>query len=135
MSYLEELLPEFRKGAKIRRTGVPQPANAKGYIFYKEGKIYNEFGRECDPDLGFWLSKNDWELYQEPIDWDYIIKNKCLCAFWNKKGCEVLGFLKQRRYYKDSDFYAYISLPRAIYTGCCPVSRDEVAFYEDRKDE
>lgn len=57
MSYLEELLPEFRKGAKIRRTGVPQPANAKGYIFYKEGKIYNEFGGECDPDLGFWLSK------------------------------------------------------------------------------
>lgn len=62
MAYLEELLPEFRKGTKIRRTGVPQPANAKGYIFYKEGKIYNEFGRECDPDLGFWLSKNDWNF-------------------------------------------------------------------------
>lgn len=43
MAYLEELLPEFRKGAKIRRAGLSKPVNAKGYIFYKEGKIYNEF--------------------------------------------------------------------------------------------
>lgn len=135
MSYLEELLPEFRRGAKIRRKGVPQPLNAKGYIFYNEGKIYNEFGKEVEPDLGLWLSKNDWEFYQEPIDWDHIIKNKRLCAFWNKKGCEVLGFLKQIRYYKDNDFYTYISLPGAIYTGCRPVRRDEVNFYEDVKDE
>lgn len=29
------------------------------------------------------LPRDDWELYQEPIDWGYIIKNKCLCWFWD----------------------------------------------------
>lgn len=59
MSYLEELLPEFRKGAKIRRSKVHEPKNGKGYVYYKNGKIYNEFGREAEPDLGLWLSKDD----------------------------------------------------------------------------
>ena len=138
MAYLEELLPEFRKGAKIRRTGVPQPANAKGYIFYKEGKIYNEFGRECAPDLGFWLSKNDWELYQDPEpDWQYIIDHKCLCWFWDDKFnwavCGTLGEIE-----KDAE-YAFIMFDeggnRSNYKHCRPVRRDEVTFYEDKKDE
>ena len=54
MAYLEELLPAFRKGAKIRRSGC-KPKNGKGYIYYKDRKIYNEFGREVEPDLGIWL--------------------------------------------------------------------------------
>lgn len=125
MAYLEELLPEFRKGAKIRRTGLSKPVNAKGYIFYKEGKIYNEFGRECEPDLGLWLSKNDWELYEEPIDWQYIIDHECLCWFWSEdfETCRMLGYLK------------YIT-KQGIFNGnsrnCRPVRRDEVTFYEDR---
>lgn len=34
------------------------------------------------------FKSNKWELYQEPIDWDYIIKNKCICWFWDNKGDE-----------------------------------------------
>ena len=133
MSYLEELLPEFRNGAKIRRAGLPKPVNAEGYIYYKEGKIYNEFNRECEPDLGLWLSKNDWELYQEPIDWDCIIKNKCLCWFWD--AVESLeessyGYLthydERAQRYRDG---------KKWYKNCRPVRRDEVSFYKDKRDE
>lgn len=105
-------------------------------------QVYSKKGGLAATDNDFLCSlsvsdifSNRWELYQEPIDWQYIIDHKCLCKFWNKKGCEVLGFLKQRIYYKDNDFYTYISLPGAIYTKCLPVHRDEVTFYEDRKDE
>lgn len=74
MSYLEELLPEFRKGAKIRQTYWDNSE----YICLRDGKIIDEnevyFTRFCDN----WLISDEWELYQEPVDWDYIIKNKCL---------------------------------------------------------
>lgn len=135
MSYLEELLPEFRKGAKIRRTGVPQPANAKGYIFYKEGKIYNEFGRECDPDLGFWLSKNDWELYHDPEpDWQYIIEHRCLCCFWDDDAdeCFILGTLSN---YNKNEKMFYNDSYRGNFFHCRPVRRDEVNFYEEKTDD
>lgn len=138
MSYLEELLPEFRKGAKIKRTGVIQPTNAKGYIFYKEGKIYNEFGKECDPDLGFWLSKNDWELYQEPIDWQYIIKNKCLCWFWDDNPNYVmrLGYLTRLMdSCPNNEGFIYCKDNGMAFKNCRPVRRDEVTFYEDKEDE
>lgn len=130
MAYLEELFPEFRRGAKIRRSiwankEIFVKINEMGEPVLNNGNKF-EFFRN--------ITCSDWEFYQEPIDWDHIIKNKCLCAFWNKKGCEVLGFLKQIRYYKDNDFYTYISLPGAIYTGCRPVRRDEVTFYEDREE-
>jgi len=132
MSYLEELLPEFRKGAKIRRTGLSKPVNAKGYIYYKEGKIYNEFGRECEPDLGLWLSKNDWEIYEEPIDWNYVIANSCPCWFWNNdKNLRVKGTLME---VDDTCDYSFrISLYNTYYKNCCPCRRDEVTFYEDMK--
>lgn len=133
MSYLEELLPEFRKGAKIRK----EDWSNGSYIYLREGTIYGKDNTPVDYAMdSSWLSCPFWEFYQEPeSDWQYIIDHKCLCKFWNKKGCEVLGFLKQRIYYKDNDFYTYISLPGAIYTKCLPVRRDEVTFYEDRKDE
>lgn len=131
MAYLEELLPEFRKGAKIRKKIWDEGL----YLYYKDGFIYDQYHQPFYNFSSKSISENCWEFYQEPIDWDHIIKNKCLCAFWNKKGCEFLGFLKQRTYYEDTDFYVYISLPGAIYTGCRPVRRDEVTFYEDREDE
>lgn len=130
MAYLEELLPEFRKGAKIRCSDWEKDK----YIQKKGGLTATDNDFLCSLSVSDIFS-NRWELYQEPIDWQYIIDHKCLCKFWNKKGCEVLGFLKQRIYYKDNDFYTYISLPGAIYTKCLPVRRDEVTFYEDRKDE
>ena len=135
MAYLEELLPEFRKGAKIRCSDWDK----KRFIHYNGYVIRDENHYPIFKEVSDWtdvLLSDKWELYQEPEpDWQYIIDNKCLCAFWNKKGCEVLGFLKQIRYYKDNDFYTYISLPGAIYTKCCPVRRDEVTFYDDKKDD
>lgn len=131
MSYLEELLPEFKKGAKIRRAGLSKPVNAKGYIFYKEGKIYNEFGRECEPDLGLWLSKNDWELYEEPIDWQYIIDHKCLCWFWEDSKQDKLA---QNLNSVDSNSpFMFVDSRNVAYKHCRPVRRDEVTFYEDKK--
>lgn len=131
MSYLEELLPEFRKGAKIRRAGLSKPVNAKGYIFYKEGKIYNEFGRECEPDLGLWLSKNDWELYEEPIDWQYIIDHKCLCWFWEDIKQDKLA---QNLNSVDSNSpFMFVDSRNVAYKHCRPVQKDEVTFYEDKK--
>lgn len=130
MAYLEELLPEFRNGAKIRQTNWDK----EKYIFYTGTDVHDNNDKTVKID-GYQLATYEWELYQEPIDWQYIIENKCLCAFWNKEGCEFLGFLKQRSYYKDKDFYTYISLTGAIYVNCRPVRRDEVTFYEDRKDD
>lgn len=135
MAYLEELLPEFRKGAKIRRSGLRKPANAKGYIFYDEGKIYNEFGKEVEPDLGLWLSKNDWEFYKEPEpDWQYIIDNKCLCWFWDgeKEENESMGILVE---YRNERFNGYRDSKGTCWNHGRPVRRDEVNFYEDRKDD
>lgn len=129
MSYLEELLPEFRKGDKITNKSTDKSFFVQ---MRRDNGIMNSYGEHYSFDFSDFMS-DEWELYQEPIDWQYVIDHKCLCAFWNKKGCEVLGFLKQRRYYKDNDFFAYISLPGAIYTGCRPVRRDEVTFYEDKE--
>lgn len=131
MSYLEELLPEFRKGAKIRRR------------IWDNKELFVKINEAGEPVLNngnkFEFCRNiicsDWEFYQEPEpDWQYIIDHRCLCAFGNKKGCEFLGFLKQRMYHKDTDFYTYTSLPGAIYVNCRPVRKDEVTFYEDKRD-
>lgn len=126
MAYLEELLPEFRKGAKIRKktwdkgiyiyidknTGYPQ---GNGIIYRFQFKD---------------LVIDSWELYQEPIDWDYIIKNKCLCWFWERSDKEKFaGLLTGAR--KDGLF----ETAGYKWKNCRPVHRDEVTFYEDRKDE
>ena len=61
MSYLEELLPEFRKGAKIR-----QPNWAQGEYIYldKNGIVYDERNKPFDfTNEELWA---DWEFYQEP---------------------------------------------------------------------
>lgn len=121
MSYLEELLPEFRKGAKIRRKHWASNAFIQNID-------------DDDIDIKD-LYRDDWELYQEPIDWDYIIKNKCLCLFWDEgKERQVRNFLKDVRNpnCKHPLFYD----PNGINWDCCrPVRRDEVTFYEDKKDE
>ena len=140
MSYLEELLPKFRKGAKIRckgwdenvyiemKKGVGFVSNNRGrkYIF-----TYEDFNHAC------------WELYKElepEPDWDYIIKNKCLCWFWDEEESEAgktAGELIEIR--KDISLpFIKVSTIKGYSTGyshCCPVRRDEVTFYEDRKDE
>ena len=123
MAYLEELLPEFRKGAKIRckkwSYGEYVYLGEKNIIYDERNKRY-EF---VNDDLFV-----EWELYQEPIDWDYIIKNKCLCLFWNDDEITI-GILK----YKYTD--GFLADCGKIWDNCRPVRRDEVTFYEDKKDE
>lgn len=127
MSYLEEVLPEFRKGAKIRRR------------IWDDKELFVKINEAGEPVLNngnkFEFCRNiicsDWELYKEPeLDWDYIIKNKCLCYFWNpgEEDC-VRGVLLN--YYKDDNFKFISYRPRGCFKFCRPVRKDEVTFYED----
>lgn len=122
MAYLEELLPEFRKGAKIRMIGTPD----SNYYYIKNNVIYNHNGM---PIKDFSLSvimADVWELYQEPIDWDYIIKNKCLCWFWGG-----LGKIKYLNYLQAKEEHTFRDELGSCWDNCRPVRRDEVTFYED----
>lgn len=109
----------------------PCPSQFERKKLCKEGKIYNEFGRECEPDLGLWLSKNDWELYEEPIDWQYIIDHECLCWFWEDSKQDKLA---QNLNSVDSNSpFMFVDSRNVAYKHCRPVRKDEVTFYEDQK--
>lgn len=126
MAYLEELLPAFRKGVKIRCDYWDEGK----YIQLKEDDyIYDNEDDRIELSSLIIFGKS-WELYKEPeIDWDYIIKNKCLCYFWNDKGNKFIKFLQvvEKCGYRD-EYGMY-------WQHCQPVHRDEVTFYEDRKDD
>lgn len=132
MAYLEELIPAFRKGAKIR-----QSYRGNGYFLQlKDGIVYNNSG-SVYRFTAIDILEDKWELYQEPIDLDYIIKNKCLCWFWDDDDTDgVMAILVS--VYEDSPYRYYCQ----DLAGCGssrkhfrPVRREEVTFYEDRKDE
>lgn len=136
MAYLEELLPEFRKGAKIRRTLWGKD----GYVQLRYDGIIDEYGNSVLKNGSIcseWFLKDDWELYEEPIDWDYIIKNGCLCWFWDKwDGCYYIGILDA--IYKNCDLKFFMrdkNGNQSQFRNCRPARRDEVTFYEDGKDE
>lgn len=128
MSYLEELLPEFRKGAKIRCSNWEKDK----YIQKKGGLVATDNDILCDLSASDIFS-NRWELYQEPIDWDYIIKNKCLCWFWDAdESNKRAGILK---IVSENINVLYWNNYDQQWFNCRPVRRDEVTFYEDRKDD
>ena len=128
MSYLEELLPEFRNGAKIRKQNW---SNNNYYLYYENNNVWNQDNKLVSFD-GVDLVASNWEFYQEPIDWDTIIKNKCLCWFWDNKGDEKqIGYLvgiNDKRFFLEAPEDCFNS-----YTYCRPVRRDEVTFYEDKE--
>ncbi len=134
MAYLEELLPEFRNGAKIREWSWDRGH----YIYLRNGKIYDECNEALPYSLNGcsdWFLSNKWEIYNDPeLDWQYIIDNKYLCWFWdsfgNYKRLDFLAYIKEG---SSSPFFA--SSTSAGYPFCRPVRRDEVTFYEDKKDE
>lgn len=129
----EEVLPAFKNGKKIRRK-----AWYKKYFIYREGLfVYKEDGgyyhfMNCDQ-----LLCDDWEIIEEPEpDWSYIIKNKCLCRFWDIDSEEVLSckfrYLKEvdsRKTFPYKDDFGY------TWKHCRPVRKDEFNFYEGRKDK
>lgn len=129
MSYLEELLPEFRKGAKIRRR------------IWDNKELFVKINEAGEPVLNngnkFEFCRNiicsDWEFYQEPIDWDYIIDHKCLCWFWDDN-------VNHKRIYKLAGInkkaaYPFENTTGGVYRYCQPVRKDEVTFYEDKNNE
>lgn len=138
MAYLEELLPEFRKGAKIRQNDWDEDVFIyldKDEIYWKDSGAWKDGKIASTKDLVyiFTLHDNNWELYQEPIDFGYIIKNKCLCWFWDtdesNKRAGILKIISENinvLYWNNYD---------QQWLNCCPVRRDEVTFYEDKKDE
>lgn len=130
MAYLEELLPDFRKGAKIRI----KYWNDDEYICIKNNVVVDENGIYHRDFYDKYLTSDEWEFYQEPIDWDYIIKNKCLCWFWdgekdNNASMGCLGEVYSEKY------NSFRSREGTRWNHCIPVRKDEVTFYEDRKDE
>lgn len=131
MAYLEELLPDFRKGAKIRCKGWGNDTyiemnESTGIIINNKGKRYI-FSYED-------FAHYSWEFYQEPEpDWNYIIKNKCLCWFWDVTDDMKIGVLGYVYSDCSEPFHPINSLED--YEHCRPVRRDEVTFYEDRKYE
>lgn len=128
MAYLEELLPEFRKGAKIRCSNWEKDK----YIQKKGGLVATDNDILCDLSASDIFS-NRWELYREPIDWDYIIKNKCLCWFWDTdESNKRAGILK---IISENINVLYLNNYDQQWFNCRPVRRDEVAFYEDKKDD
>lgn len=122
MAYLEELLPEFRNGAKIRRKSWPE-------------NLCISLRGSSGINIAFYdVEADDWEKGPDKsIDWNYIIKNKCLCWF-GVVGKEkqrigivsaIANFIDSRTYYIDKD---------TGFSACRPVRKDEVTFYEDKRD-
>ena len=128
MSYLEELLPEFRKGAKIRR---------KRWVWGVEGickdENYSFHAHDVDAD--------DWEIVpNKPIDWQYIIDHKCLCWFWDDREEENkhIGILKEFKKYGKYKF-SMVAPDNYVndisFTNCRPARKDELTFYEERNND
>lgn len=130
MSYLEELMPEFRKGAKIRMKDWPKPF----YYEMRNRKVYNQDGHRVKNFSHQALFKNVWEFYKDPDpDWQYIIKNKCLCWFWDDDESEkIVGILIN---VEKDEYTPFLLYGEYYFEHCRPVRRDEVTFYEDKKDE
>lgn len=126
MAYLEELLPEFRKGAKIRIIG----SEDNNYYYIKHNVIYNQNGTPIKDFSLSMVMADIWELYQEPIDWGYIVKNKCLCYFWGG-----LGKIKYLNYLQAKEEHTFRDELGSCWDNCRPVRRDEVTFYESGEDE
>lgn len=126
MSYLEELLPEFRNGAKIRISTWPK----NQYIYLSDYDIFGEDNKLVTLS-GNQIHSHRWELYQDPEpDWNYIIKNKCLCWFWDVDRCKYIGYLQELL---DKKFCGLIGFNLVSMKNCRPVRKDEVTFYEDKE--
>lgn len=133
MAYLEELLPEFRNGAKIRL----KEWDKDFYIHIKSGRCWDERGARFSFQIDDLMSGN-WEFFKEPEpDWQKIIDNKCLCWFWDDED-ETPKSASTLSRIDDTASHKFIKISGKIsfgYKFCCPVRRDEVTFYEDKEDE
>ena len=134
MAYLEELLPAFRKGAKIRKKDWKKVQ----YIYFDCNDIFTDT-EEVVSFTGEDFLCNSWEIYKEnKPDWNYIIKHNCLCWFWDgSKEYKNLGYLIKINEHSELFHYGCIDCngDYHLYENCHPVERKELNFYEDRKDK
>lgn len=123
MSYLEELLPEFRKGAKIRRKNWPE-------------NLCISLRGSCGINIAFYdVNADDWEKVPDnPIDWDYIIKNKCLCWFSDEDIEEPNFADRLLAIVENESGVKYMTKGKVTFVYCRPVRKDEVSFYKDKRD-
>lgn len=123
MAYLEELLPEFRNGAKIRRKSWPENLciSLKGC---------------CGINIPFCdVNADDWELVLDNhIDWDYVVKNKCLCWFSDEDIEEPNFADRLLAIVENESGVKYMTEGKVTFVYCRPVCKDEVTFYEDKRD-
>lgn len=122
----EEILPYLKKKRKIRRECWSEDV----FIQVKDEVLYDEdwVRTRIDADEIF---ADDWEIYEEPIDWDYVIKNKCLCWFWdNNKDDKIARPLSKILYTNKTKF---IDNSAVSWYNCRPVSKDEITFYDDKE--
>lgn len=129
MAYLEELLPEFRNGAKIRL----KEWDKDFYIHIRSGRCWDERGARFSFQIDDLMSGN-WEFFKEPeLDWQYIIDNKFLCWFWKEENEDkFLGILS---YIIPEMECKFVATGIHYFKHCRPVRKDEVTFYEDKKDD
>lgn len=131
MAYLEELLPEFRNGAKIKR----ECWSLIKFVHIKNGKIVDEDGNHIDFSDEAFIS-NDWEFYNGPtIDWEYIVKNKCLCWFSDEDIEEPNFADRLLAVVENESGVKYMTEGKVTFVYCRPVCKDEVTFYEDKRDD
>lgn len=132
MATLFDLKDEILKGAKIR---VPY-WDAGDYITYKSVgcKFVTENGEDYDIETEI-LFSNEWELYQEPVDWERIINDRCLCWLWDDNfKWAICGTLANVE--KGSEYRFIMSDDagnRSSYKHCRPVRRDEISFYDEKE--
>ena len=128
MAYLEELLPEFRKGAKIRK----KKWGKSDYLYCKDGIVYDRSNQTVYNLCTESLSYDGWEFYKDPEpDWQYIIDNKCLCWFWDEGKTPCVANVLQS--VTTSPNNGFIDINRSFWEHCRPVQKDEVTFYEDKE--
>lgn len=126
MAYLEELLPEFRKGVKIRCSDW-----IDGFHIQKDGQAVIDHNNRTFHIHAEDTLSDQWELYKEPEpDWGYIIKNKRICWFW----CGI-GKIKYLNYLQVKEEHTFRDELGSCWDNCRPVRRDEVTFYEDKKND
>lgn len=124
MAYLEELLPEFRKGARIRR----RCWKPECFLFIRDGLIFDQ--EDCVyTSYATSILEDDWELYKDPEpDWQYIIDHKCLCWFWRQDvNFNLISVLR------EITNNLFIDTLGNCWENCRPVRKDEVTFYEDKE--
>lgn len=143
MAYLEELLPEFRKGAKISKQSWAKVLGEDCYYRLENNTIIYYSGIEERPAKTIFsledILSDDWFILKDPEpDWQYIIDHKCLCWFWddNPNYVMCLGYLTRlMNDCPNNEGFIYCKDNGVAFKNCRPVRRDEVTFYEDRENE